>query len=434
MKLLSVPYELKALATLTSGNSKVAGRLLAMTDPAHFHYEPVAEAYHRVRSLVKTSGEIPSYQELCVDPVISEENRKLLSKNQEKWIKKPEDLPRLMTVLTKYKKMRGLYFLSEEIDKQLTGEKLDIDVVVEDTANRLTALRTRIDIDNAFVHMGKGNNCTALIKEVLSTEKGHYVPTGFRVFDDRNGGFLLGGLVTLGATSGGGKSALGQQLLQNMSLYEDVCLVPLEMTRDEMMSRITANLAKIPVGKVIQRKLTSNERSKAGKAWGRFIADRKKAGTRFTVYDPDEDQTIEEILMVLRPYGYKVIIIDYISLLKGVDGDDSWQALGRVARYAKIFAKNNNCVVVLMAQVNEDGKIRYSQAIKEHSNLAWVWVSNAETKENGIININQIKARMQDPFPFSLGTDLSTMSVFDVEQSDTSDVGSTEYLDDVSDD
>ena len=104
-------------------------------------------------------------------------------------------------------------------------------------------------------------------------------------------------------------------------------------------------------------KLTDREKAKVKKKWKAFEKECKRLGGRFTIWDPEEDLSMEDVLNIAKPYNDDVVIIDYIGLLSGVDGDDAWQALGRVARYAKIWAKTNKKVVILAAQLSDDGQI-----------------------------------------------------------------------------
>jgi predicted ATP-dependent serine protease len=250
----------------------------------------------------------------------------------------------------------------------------------------------------------------------LDPEQANYLPTGFSAFDDENCGIGFGNLFTIGGTSGGGKSTVAMQLAVNwMNMGEDVTMVPLEMSEDEMTARLMANAAGLDVRKILFRRLSKGERVKYIKAYKKFVRRAKTAGGSFRLFKPKQDMTIEEIMASIYPFGSRVVIIDYISLLKGVDGDDAWQKLGAVARYCKVFAENNNMIVVLLCQVNEEGKIRYAQAIKEHSSYCWVFVANQATRENEILNVEQLKARNGRFFDFTLKTEMAFMRVRDMD-------------------
>jgi hypothetical protein len=126
------------------------------------------------------------------------------------------------------------------------------------------------------------------------------------------------------------------------------------------------------------------------------------------------------------PAGYVGVKVYLLGGSKGVDGDQSWQALGNAARYAKVWAKNNNKIVIVLAQLSDEGAIRYSKAIKDHANNMFAWTYTDQNKKSGIIDIIQQKARNQEAFDFQLQVDFSTMRMFDVEQTDFPELNRSE--------
>jgi len=190
-------------------------------------------------------------------------------------------------------------------------------------------------------------------------------------------------------------STMANQLLINMvGRGHNTAMIPLEMTAEECTGRLMANLAKIDVSKFLLRKVTTNERKKAWDTYKKWVLDLKNNDVRWTIYRPEIDVSIEDVMFMLKPYGYDVILIDYISLLKGVDGDDQWRQLGNVARFAKTWAANNNIVVVLLVQVGLDGAIRYARSIGEHSNNCFPSGTLIDTSR-GMIPIEKL---VEDPY------------------------------------
>jgi len=230
----------------------------------------------------------------------------------------------------------------------------------------------------------------------------------------------------IGGPAGGGKTSLALQLAQNMSEsgMEDVVYVPLEMDEDETMERILANKAGVKLSRIKQKKTSESEDQRIVKAYKKHVKTLKKNKVRFTIYAPEEDVTIDEVLLLLKPYGYRVIIIDYLTLLKGTDGDDAsekqWQKIGQIGRRCKIWAKANNAIVILVAQVDEEGRLRYSRALKEHANILWTWPVNKETRENKVMKIQSEKARNMVMVDFELGYDDELFQVFDITKTEDS--------------
>ena len=231
----------------------------------------------------------------------------------------------------------------------------------------------------------------------LAKTKPRLVPTGFKTFDDRNGGIAYGSLFGIGGNAGGGKTSTALQLGQNMARIgrENVAYVSLEMDEDETFERILANVSAVPLQRIKQKKTSPSEDKKIIKAYKTYVHDLKSDSTRFTIFVPEEDVNIQEVLLTLKPYGYRVIIIDYLTLLKNTGSDGSeqqWEKLGDVGRTCKVWAKANDCIIGLLAQVSEEGILRYSQALKEHANNLWTFTANSESRENKIMKINRLKS------------------------------------------
>lgn len=421
MKLLATQAELKAIRTICGDYEKLSSMILATAGEDTFYYKPAKEAYKVIVKRLRENGSIPDWSEVTADPSISEDTRKILKSSRELPAISKDKVASIVTTLDKYRKLRGLVNMAQNVLDSIEDKAVDLDELIENTSDALTKARARGDAKTQLHHIGKHNNSTHIVKEMLYGKSKPSVPTGFRAFDERNGGILLGSLWTIGANTGGGKTAMAVNVLRNMTEFaaEDCCIVPLEMTATQTMDRLMGILTGLEVNKISQKKLSGGEKKIVKDTYRKYVDTLKQNNTRYTIYEPEEDVSIEEVLLTLKPHGYKVILIDYISLLKGADGDDQWRQLGNIARFAKVFAKNNNCIVVLLCQVSEEGKIRYAQAIAEHSNNAWIWTMPGEESETSIMDIRQIKARNQHRFNFQLLSNNLTMRISDLDDGDT---------------
>lgn len=416
MKLVATSTELAVLRAGCSKNIAVSGTVLSGLDESYFHNSFTSETYNRLVKLNRKNGQVPTWRDLCDDPGLKEETReKLRAVSADKITNRAEALNAVKT-LQSYRQLRGMYQMCEDVVTALKKKKVDHEELLTEMANSIVTLRQSKTEEKAVLTFGKGNNVTQRVKNLLDEEKANFLPTGFSAFDDENGGIGFGNLFVLGGSTGGGKSTLSAQLAYNWAdMGEDVVMVPLEMSEDEMLARTMANAASIDVRKILFRRMSEDEKTKYWKAYKRFIKKKKKAGGSFRVFKPTSDMTIEEIMASIYPLGSRVVIIDYISLLKGVDGDDAWQKLGAVARYCKIYAEAHNIIVVLLCQVSDDGVIRYARSIAEHANYAWKFVATAATRENEIINIEQLKARNGRMFDFTLRALMAFMQVRDLD-------------------
>lgn len=417
-KLFNSRHELFSLLLLCHDSLTAGEMLSAISDVDYYATSWARETYRRIKERyskmeISTNG-VLNFSSLVSDDQLSEETRERLESGYRKFQKADIDKREIITSLSKYRKLRRLNELSENINTALhQGESaLDPDVIMQDVEEHMAATKTgNGNIADWFFHMGSEFNMQPVIERIMSDTERNYVPTGIAAFDDKNGGINYGALWLIGGSTGSGKSLVVQNVVATMSLYENVCLVPLEMTEDECVARMMAKEGKVDVHRITGKKWNSEEKDRATEGLKRFHKKVKKQGNKFTIFRPQQDMTIDEIFMATHPYDYRVIAIDYVGLLKGADGDDQWRELGRIARAAKVYAATNNKIVILLAQVSEDGQIRYSRAMGEHANNAWIFVATEHTKEQGILDVKQPKARNQDPTPFTLEVEYKYMSV-----------------------
>lgn len=423
MKLVSTQTEITVLRNLCSRDLAVSGTLLAGVDESYFHNGFVKEAFERIQAHTRKNGELPNWRDLCEDPALSEKVRSKLKEIKVGKISNLREAEHSLSRLNEYRQLRGIFDLNETAVTLLRAKKADPSSILDKMSNEIVRLRQQRSVENDVLVFGKGNNSSQFIKEMMEAETMDYIPTGFRTFDQENQGFGWGNLVLVAGSTGGGKSTLAAQFGINwMQMGEDVTFVPLEMSKKEMAARVMANASDIDVRKILFGKMSENEKLKYWKAYKKFVLRGKKQGGTFRVFKPKSDMTIEEIMASTYPFGSRIIIIDYISLLKDVDGDDAWQKLGAVARYCKVYAETHNKIVVLLAQLSEEGQVRYARSLLEHSNYAWKFVATASTREQEIINIEQGKARNGRMFDFTLKATMATMRVRDLDESEREDL------------
>lgn len=423
MKLISVALEKRAIRTLASPKSSISSTMLALLTPDDFGTPASQEMFKRVLTLAQKRGKTPGWEELITDPAISESVRKIFGAYKKKPLTRIASVKTWAQKLHEYRKIRQLYYMSEYVNKKVQEDKVDSEELFDEITNRMTEARTGGDIFQSFMNVGgKDPSFMKTVNKILKGDANRYIPTGFSAFDKMNGGLFLGSLMVVAASTGGGKSTLAQVMGLSMAKYgAKVCMVSLEMEKEEMAMRILANISGISMTKLIKpQEMTIKEKNflrlKARKLHKRV----KKIQSLYSVITPDEDITIEELLFMAKPMGYNVFIIDYINLLKGMDEVDQWRKLGAAARFAKRFASMNKCVVILLTQLSEEGIVRYSRAIGEHASNMWTWVYGPEAREKRIIEVRQPKARNQKAFNFLLKEEFDTMRITDLDPNEVS--------------
>lgn len=412
MRLARPSVELAVLRGACNKDKRIAGTILGQIDDSYFHFPESVEVYHAIRKHMKDSGESPTYRLLLDDPVLSEGARQHL-RDSEAVVTTIPEANKAVASLNKYRQARSLFNIAASINDSMQAPRVDIDQLLEQTSLSLSDARSRKSSKQAFVHFGTNNNSLGRIKSILYDDRSEQIiPSTIQAFDEVAKGFTRGSLVTIGANSGGGKSLMANAMALGMAMLGyRVLVVPLEMTEDEMTCRAMANITGYDLTSILTQGLATGEKELAEKRMKRWMRKVREAGGRYTIYKPEEDMTLEEVYAATSAFEYDVTILDYISLLKGTDGEDMWRALGSTARYGKINAGAENRLNILLCQVDETGKIRYSRALSEHSNNSWVWVASPEDKESGIMEIDQPKSRNSRRFKFKVRMDYAHMRV-----------------------
>lgn len=405
-----------ALRGMCSQKPEISGTLLAGTDESYFHGDESKEAYEAIIKYIGKKGHPPSFKLLIEDLRLSGETREFLSE-AEGSPKSFEQAQEVVEKLGAYRHARLFYVHCKKGLELLQANKLDMDAIVAQTQETLTSLQIDKDVANQLFHVGKDGNMDALMEEVIYGEDNdQWIPTGWKTFDRTNLGMPRGGLVLIGGASGSGKSHVCLQLAKNQALLGyKVVVVPLEMTEQEEAIRLLANLGQLDSLKISGKKLEDEEKDWLWRRYRKFQRAVEAQGGRLTVFRPKSDVSIEETMAAVHSYGPDLIYIDYLGLLKGADGEDQWRQMGRIARYGKVYAGNHKKIVCMAVQLSEEGRIRYSQMVKEHASLAFAFVATQESRSGEYLIMDMLKGRNQRQQQFTLKVNYATSTVKDLD-------------------
>lgn len=410
MRLLSPPLENVAIKSILS-DDKMASFLLPRLTIEDFRNTPARHAFRRIKNLAAKHGEVPTWDELLEDPVLSEDTRDYFKSEKIRIVSNGKDAKTLINKLSEYRKIRSLYDVSKHIADTIKGDKVDVTALVDEINDRIVGTKHNTNFVDSMVNIGSKNEYLVLIKKMLSGTAVDLLPTGIKAFDDVNGGIPRGAAFVLAASTGGGKSVMATNIGMNRALLGlRVCLISLEMEVEEVISRMLSRLTGIPAVKIMRAKhLDKDDKKTLFSSWKQFTARCRNNGGMLTVVSPEDDLTIEDLLLSVSPYSYDDITVDYLGLCAGMDGPDQWQRLGNGVRFSKRFATKHKCTTTLLAQLSLEGVIRYSRVIQEHAANMWTWTYGDEAKASHLITIKQPKSRNQKPFDFILEECFSTM-------------------------
>ncbi len=151
MKLYDSKLELLAIRSICKSDKKLKMKLLASVTSDYFHSDAAKEAIERILTLVKKESDIPDYNSITSDPVISEASRDILKKQRE-YVSSEKEVSKTIKSLFKYKQARDLYFLSEKINETLTQDKVDVSKLIEYTTTKVSKLKVKLETKEEFFH------------------------------------------------------------------------------------------------------------------------------------------------------------------------------------------------------------------------------------------------------------------------------------------
>lgn len=174
------------------------------------------------------------------------------------------------------------------------------------------------------------------------------VLTGIPQLDDLTGGLQDGRVYALGARAKMGKSILAWQIAAHVAveLGKPVVGFSLEMGADELMQRMACAIGGIrSVGLLRPKLLRDDEWSRLNVAIGRL----NKAPLRLS---ERMDVTIVHIEAQCRQAKPRLIVIDYLQLIEQPKLETEAVRLAYITRRVKKLAKDCNCPVIEVFQVN----------------------------------------------------------------------------------
>jgi len=164
-------------------------------------------------------------------------------------------------------------------------------------------------------------------------------------------------LTVVGAATGGGKSLLGMNLAAHVALRrgKPVLVASMEMTRKELLARLTAAEAGVRLDHLIRRKPTDDDWARIAK-----VSDRLQNAKNF-ILDDSAALTVPKIRarvrwMVSQGTPPALVVVDYMQLItpessKGGDANRA-QEVAKISRGLKLIADEFAVPVIALAQFN----------------------------------------------------------------------------------
>jgi replicative DNA helicase len=231
------------------------------------------------------------------------------------------------------------------------------------------------------------------------------VPTGFYDFDRMTSGMQAGDLIVLAARPSMGKTALAINIAEHVAMNEGlpVAVFSMEMGAAQLAVRIVGSMGRIDQGHLRTGKLTDDE-------WPRLTEAIEKLRQVSLFIDETPGLTPSELRANARRLARQcgklgLIVVDYLQLMSGSNSDSSDNRateLGEISRGLKMLAKELQCPVIALSQLNRSveqrtdkrpmmSDLRESGAIEQDADvIMFIYRDdyyNKDSKEPGVAEV-----------------------------------------------
>lgn len=177
------------------------------------------------------------------------------------------------------------------------------------------------------------------------------IPTGLDDLDAiLNGGWHRGQVVVQAGRPSHGKTALSMHhALHAAQSGYGVLYLSMEMVASELVDRAIASIGRVSLGKLLTAKLTDDDWSGVTAATGRLqdlplhVMDR--SGLNFF-------QVATYARRHKRQHGLDVLVVDYLQLMAGADGEKRHAQIEEITRNLKSLAKELDVSILLLSQLS----------------------------------------------------------------------------------
>ena len=191
---------------------------------------------------------------------------------------------------------------------------------------------------------------------------------GLPTLDEKIGQLRAGMLVTVLAPTGGGKTSFAVQTALNSALQNHpVAFFSLEMTEEQLMTRMVAHLTSLPSFALWTRRIGSGPEDL------KKIEDLRDMG--LPIYLARDTWTLDDVLRAIVTaklrFGCRLVIIDYLQKIIAPQQERRELEVAMVAKELKRYALQQEVAVIALSQVNteREGRARESRVIEHESDV-----------------------------------------------------------------
>ena len=205
-------------------------------------------------------------------------------------------------------------------------------------------------------------NVKVLVRESLHRLEESYrgikqegISTGLRDLDDLLRGMKPGQLIVIAARPSKGKTSLAMNIVEHVSLAleKPVGVFSLEMSRDELVDRMLASIARIPLSNFLPGKASENDFATM------MRASVQVGNAKLRIVDTGGLSIMAlkaSARRMVRRWNVELIVVDYIQLMGGQTKENRTQEVSEISRGLKAMAKELRVPVIALSQLNRQSE------------------------------------------------------------------------------
>lgn len=198
-------------------------------------------------------------------------------------------------------------------------------------------------------------------KYKIALKDENVLPTGFPSMDGILGGLFPTRLYVVGARPGVGKTALALNIsLATANLKKDVLFFSLEMSKKEIRNRYVSSYAGVRMHDIQAGTLTHDEYNKVASG----VEELKKLPLHIMEGGLSGNKLRSVIRTMKRRNNIKMVVIDYLQLLGGIDSNDTvnrYQQVTELSSKMKRIAIEFDIVVICLSQLSRQSEMRQTK-------------------------------------------------------------------------
>lgn len=257
--------------------------------------------------------------------------------------------------------LRRLGEAADEINNTVYEGSGEAESVLEAAERRIYALRQGRNVGGLIPVSSVVQNVFDTMSEAASS--GNKIPglsTGLPDLDRTILGLNKSELILIAARPGMGKTsiALNIALHVGMNLGKTIAIFSLEMSREQMVTRLLSRAALVPSQNLLTGQLSEQQWKKVADAAQTLSA----ADIRI---DDNPTLTVADMnAQCRRVQKLDLVVIDYLQLMQSAGSGHNWsnesrtQAVSDISRMLKIMAKELNVPVICLSQLSRANESR----------------------------------------------------------------------------